>query len=43
MDEKERQIRILKEMVRGVKGEVKVRNVDISRLKHRNTRLETFT
>ena len=31
-DEKDRQIKLLKEMIRGVKGELKVRDVDIDRL-----------
>lgn len=35
VDEKDRQIRLLKEMIRGVKGELKVRDVDLSRLKGR--------
>ena len=40
VDEKDRQIQLLKEMVHGVKGEVKVREVDIKKLKTRAGILE---
>ena len=40
VDEKDWQIWLLKEMIRGVKGELKVWDVDMSRLKDRNKRLE---
>ncbi len=42
MDEKDWQIKLLKEMIRGVKGELKVRDVDIKRLKNKSGLTDTY-